>query len=385
MKVAIYHPWIYVKSGLERTILELVTRSRHDWTIYTSHFDADRTYPEFKSLGVIEIDRVPVKRNYFSVLKGAWRMASADLGLEADQPLLICCDGLGSLLTFRNRRSPVACLCFTPLRAVYDEEYRKRHLQKYRKLLPMAIMFEQVYRLIDRWAWKRYDHVFCISETVKHRVLRGGLAKSERIEIAYPGIDASRVAASPVRDHFFFLPGRIMWTKNHEIALRGFLEFKRNRNDDFKLIIAGMVDKKSEPYFAKLKEIADGSPDIEFVCDPSDAAMQDMYRRCYAVLFTAFNEDWGLTPIEGMAFGKPTIAVNRGGPTEIVLNGETGLLVSPEPSAFAEGMKKLADHPDLVAKMSEPALERSLRFTWDVFVNQIDDYLDQLALRERPR
>jgi glycosyltransferase involved in cell wall biosynthesis len=48
-------------------------------------------------------------------------------------------------------------------------------------------------------------------------------------------------------------------------------------------------------------------------------------------------------------------------------------LVSPEPSAFAEGMKKLADHPDLVAKMSEPALERSLRFTWDVFVNQIDD------------
>jgi glycosyltransferase involved in cell wall biosynthesis len=58
--------------------------------------------------------------------------------------------------------------------------------------------------------------------------------------------------------------------------------------------------------------------------------MQDYYERCSAVLFTAFNEDLGLTPMEAMARGKPVIAVNRGGPREVVEHEVTGYLVEAD-------------------------------------------------------
>ena len=64
MKVALYHPWIYLKGGLERTILEIGRRSRHEWLIYTSHYDAAGTFPEMAGLQVREAQRVSVQRSY---------------------------------------------------------------------------------------------------------------------------------------------------------------------------------------------------------------------------------------------------------------------------------------------------------------------------------
>lgn len=384
MKVAIYHPWVYVKSGLERTILELTRRSRHQWTIYTSHFDPEGTYPELRDLGVVELDRVSVRRSYGSVLAGAARMFRTRLPLEEGQPLVICCDGLGSLLNFRHRSHPLVCLCFTPLRAVYDAEYRKRHLQKHWLKLPAALAMEAVYRVLDRRAWRHYDKVFCISETVRQRVLQGKLASPDRIEIAFPGIPEENIRFSDQRERYFFLPGRIMWTKNLELGIDAFRTFVQGRQDGFRLVIAGMVDEKSRPYFARLRESASDCRQIEFVCDPSDSQMQDLYRRCYAVLFTAFNEDLGLTPLEGMACGKPAIAVARGGPTEIVRDGRTGRLCPPEPASFAQAMRQLADDAALTERMGREGLERSRLFTWSVFVERIDAYLDGLeAARTR--
>ena len=69
MKVALYHPWIYLKSGLERTILEIARRSRHDWIICTSHFDASGTYPQLQEHSVTEVNRVSVQRSYGAVMQ----------------------------------------------------------------------------------------------------------------------------------------------------------------------------------------------------------------------------------------------------------------------------------------------------------------------------
>lgn len=384
MKVAIYHPWIYVKSGLERTILELTGKSRHQWTIYTSHYDPDGTYPELRDRNVVELDRVSVRRTYGSVLSGAARLLRTRLPLSPGEPLVICCDGLGSLLNFRHQAHPLVCLCFTPLRAVYDAEYRKRHLTKHWLKLPAALAMEVAYRRLDQSAWRHYDKVFCISETVKQRVLEGKLAPPERIEIAFPGIPEERIAFSPEREKYFFLPGRIMWTKNIELGIEAFREFLKSHDDGFRLVIAGMVDEKSRPYFAKLKGLADGCPQIEFVCDPTDERMRELYRRCHAVLFTAFNEDLGLTPLEGMAFGKAAIATARGGPTEIVMDGQTGRLCEPNAAAFAGAMADLAKDASLTERMGHAGIERSRLFTWKVFVERMDAYLDGLEAARVP-
>ena len=375
MKAAIYYPWIYLTGGIERTIMELKKRSRHDWTIYTSRYDGDNTYPELKGMGVVQVGRVSVKRDYLSVLKAGLRLFTTRLDLDGHKVLFICCDGLGSFITFRNRSKPVVCLCFTPLRAVYDEKYRERHLKKHRRLLPLALVVESAYRLLDRLAWKNYSHVFCISSVVRDRVLSGRLCAGEKIEIAYPGIDGSKAAPSLTRQEYFFLPGRVMWTKNIELGISAFLEFKKATGSAFKLVVAGMVDAKSAAYVEKLKAMAAGSADISFIAGPSEERMEELYRNCYAVLFTAFNEDYGLTVLEGMSHGKPVIAVNSGGPTEVVVNGKTGIL---DPAAFSSAMRSLVDDPDRAAAMGEMGLERSRSFTWERFVEQIDAYLDGL-------
>ncbi len=385
MRVGFYYPWVYLKGGPERTILELRRRSRHEWTVFTSHYDRKGTFPEFEGIRVVELPRVSVKRQYGTVLRAAARIASTKLDLAKLDALVVGCDGLGSFINFRNAERPLVCVCFTPLRAVYDEEYRARHLAGLGAMRPLALLFERVYRPLDRLAWRRYARAFCVSETVKKRVARGELFPESAIELAHPGIDENGIAASPAREPFFFLPGRIMWTKRIELGIEAFQRCEAAQARGFRLVIAGMVDAKSASYYERLVALAGGHDGIEFVRDPNDAQMADLYGRCWATLFTAFNEDWGLTPLEAMQRGKPVIAVKRGGPTESIVHGESGLLVSEDPDAFAAAMSDLVLHPVRMDAMSRSAVERARRFTWRGFTDRIDDALEQLASPEKPR
>ncbi|MFZ5562619.1 MAG: glycosyltransferase family 1 protein, partial [Thermodesulfobacteriota bacterium] len=115
MKLALYQPWIYLHGGLERSILELVRRSRHEWTIYTGHYDRENTFPEFARLRVIEAGRLSVRRDMASVLGVALAIMCRKLDLKGYDALVVWCDGMGDLITFRNRDLPVFNICSTPL------------------------------------------------------------------------------------------------------------------------------------------------------------------------------------------------------------------------------------------------------------------------------
>jgi glycosyltransferase involved in cell wall biosynthesis len=381
MRVAIYYPWIYLKGGIERTILELKKRSRHEWTIFTSYYDRRETYPELEQMNIRRLRRVSVKRTYLSVIRSAVRILRTRIEAEPFDAVVICCDGIGSLLSFRNAVKPLICLCFTPLRAVYDEEYRARHLSRYRAVMPFVLLLEAFYKAIDRMAWKRYRHVFCISRTVKERVLRGRLCSAHLIEIASPGIDKCKISFSPRREAYFLLPGRITWTKNVELGIRAFLQFKLRADDDFRLVIAGMVDDKSRGYYRYLSRLVEGRKDVVFVRGPTDDQMAELYKNCYAVLFPSFNEDFGLVPIEAMSHGKPVVAVNSGGPAEVLVHGETGWLVDGNANKFSKAMEDLVKNPSLTRNMGENAIKRCALFTWDNFVEKIDGFLDRLAAK----
>ncbi|RYG12867.1 MAG: glycosyltransferase [Burkholderiales bacterium] len=379
MKVALYHPWIYLKSGLERTILEIARRSRHDWTIYTSHFDRQGTYPELQEQRVVELDRVSVQRSYGAVLGASLRIARTRLPLDGAQALVVCCDGVGSFITVRNGQVPALNLCFTPLRAAYDAEYRQRHLgrQGGRRLGALAV--EQGYKWIDRMLWRRYRSVVCISKTIEDRARAGRLIAGQPVEVIYPGIDVQRAAASGIFEDFFFVPGRIMWTKNIELAIAAFLQYRQATGASTRLVIAGMADAKSQEYLAGLRSLAGEGEGVEFHLSPTDAQMRDYYDRCSAMLFTAFNEDLGLTPMEAMASGKPVIAVDRGGPREVVQLQVTGYLVPAEPNSFAVSMQLLMADPQRMRNMGAAGLERVRRFGWDHFVAQLDAALDRMV------
>jgi len=266
---------------------------------------------------------------------------------------------------------------------VFDKAYRERILHErgsFARLVYHAGSW--VFRKIDRVAWKKYARIVCISREAHNRASAGGLLPGEnKIEILYPAPGFQVERPSEQFDRYFFLPGRIMWTKNLELGIAAFREFKAGNVEfeDFRLVIAGIVDKKSESYYARLRKFAAGEPHIEFRMMPSDAELADLYRNCYGVLFTAFNEDWGIVPLESMTFGKPVIAVNRGGPRESIQTGVQGYLEEPEPAAFAKRMAEMASDPALTRRLGRAGFERAKRYTWQSFADRMDDEIDRVC------
>ncbi len=378
MRVALYHPWIYLKSGLERTLLEVQRRSRHEITLVTSHYDREGTYPELQEAPLLELPKVSVRRSYLPVLGAAARIAATKFDMSRFDALVISCEGLGDLLTLRNHEKPVMALVFTPLRAVFDEAYRARLLDRVGAARPLALGLEAGYRAIDRACWKHYSAVVAISDTVRERIAAGGLWPADRVQVLYPGIAAERIAPAPDSDPYFLVSGRIMWTKNVGLGLEAFALAKREL-PGWRLVIAGMVDDKSREHAEELMARGREIGDVEFRIGNTDAQMRDLYNRCTALLFTPFNEDWGLTPLEAMAAAKPVIAVDRGGPRESVAHGVTGFLEPDDPAAFARRMVEIAQDPSLARRLGEAGAERAHLFTWETFVGGLDDAIERMV------
>jgi len=382
-RVALYYPWIYLTGGAERTILELTTRSRHDWTLFTNHYEPSATFPGLTERPIVALKDVSVDRSMGMVARSAWSIMRQRLPIDGYDALVVVCEGLGDLALFRSPVRPAFCICLTPLRAAFDPEYHRRAFQQRgaaaRLLLKGGL---SLFRAIDRRAWRSYDRVFCISQETRRRVLDGQLAPAGAIELLHVGLGIQGHAPSDVFDPFFLLPGRIMWTKNIELAIAAFDTFRSFQmpGRSFRLVIAGIVDRKSQPYLAYLRGLAAHIPRVEFRIAPHDDELRDLYRTCYAVLFPAFNEDWGIVPIEGMSFGKPVIATNRGGPCEFVRAGIDGFLEKPESSAFALRMAELARSPSIARAMGQAAFGTSRQFSWDTFAARIDQAIEERAL-----
>jgi glycosyltransferase involved in cell wall biosynthesis len=380
MKVALYYPWIYLKSGCERTIVELVRRSRHDWTIFTNRYEAEATFPELRSMNVVELPKVSVRRSFVHVIRAAWQLVGQKLPFGDEQMLFVFCEGIGDFVVFRNNSIPAACVCFTPLRAAFDPAYQENYLRKNGNSIARRFALAiggSVFRMVDRIAWRRFNRIFAISGETRSRIMRGRLCKADKLEILHPGIEFSRMVPSGRYDKRFLIAGRIMWTKNIELGIAAFQELLSRRPDlgDFELVIAGFVDEKSKPYIEKLKALAAPTSQIKFVTSPSDQEMLALYADCYTLLYTPFNEDWGLVPLEAMALEKPVIAVDQGGPKETVIDGSTGFLVPPKSSAFSSKMEMLADDPALVTQMGRRGREHARSFSWEVFCDRLDTYI----------
>lgn len=386
LKIAAYHPWVYLKGGAERTILELMRRSRHSWTLLTNHYEPEATFPEFRSLPVVELARVSVRRTIPDVGSACLRVLSQRLPLGDAAALMISSEGLGNLAVLRPPSVPTFCFCHTPLKVVYDPFTRDRYFAQQQPGLLMRQALG-LYTQVDRLGWRRYERVFCNSHAVAQRVLGAHLVPDDRVEILRPGVDLDLFDPHGAQESFFLIAGRIARTKHVELGIRAFLQLKRTseRAQRFRLVIAGMVDEKSQPYLRELQNMADAHPDISFVLNPIDSQLFNLYSRCFAVIFTPINEDWGLVVLEAMASGKPVVAVARGGPLESVVHGETGLLCSATAEEFAEAMATLVANPERAACMGAAGRKRCALFRWDSFVERMDEYVDALVGRSGQR
>jgi glycosyltransferase involved in cell wall biosynthesis len=179
----------------------------------------------------------------------------------------------------------------------------------------------------------------------------------------------------------FLVAGRIMWQKNIELAIDA-LALARQQGADARLVIAGAVDEKSQPYLEALRARCGDLP-VEFEVNPTDGRLTRLFQSAAALLFTPPNEDWGIVPLEAMAAGTPVIAVNAGGPSESVLHGQTGWLLPNDAQAFAWQLHAVAasavGRPSELIRMGDVCRKRASEFTWDHFVSRLDEVMVAVA------
>ena len=378
MKLAMYQPWIYLHGGLERSLLELVSRSRHEWTIFTGYYEPQNTFAGFGKLDVRTVRPTSIQRSIGGTLKSAWEVMQQRLPVDpGTDGIVVWCDGIGDLVTFRNTHLPLFNICSTPLRAAFDPVYEQLALAQRGIGGKLAYqVFKHGFRLIDRMAWRRYSGVVSTSTEVKNRIIAGGLHSGDprSMVMAYPGIDWQENVQADYQP-YILLPGRIMWTKNIQQGIRTFLA--ADLPAPWKLVVAGFVDQKSQSYLQALREEAGDSGRVEFVISPSDEELETLYRNAGFCLFTPLNEDWGIAPLEAMTHAKAVIANARGGPRESIDAGRTGYLLEPDDDAgWSRAMRRLATEPGLMQTLGSNAHTHVKRFTWECFVNIVDDALE---------
>lgn len=119
---------------------------------------------------------------------------------------------------------------------------------------------------------------------------------------------------------------------------------------------------------------------VVFLGRVSDAELVDAYRRASAFVLPATldergdTEGLGVVLLEAMAYGLPVLATARGGIVDVVVDGETGLLVADEIDALAAGVTRLLDDPAAARRMGERGRARVREaFGWDTIVDRLDD------------
>jgi len=217
------------------------------------------------------------------------------------------------------------CYCYTPCRYIWDlyHEYTRGHSRLARALFaPVAHRL----RLWDHAAADRVDHFVAISHEVAGRIRKH---YRRAAEVVYPPVDVARFtprAEGP--DDFYLVVSRLVGYKRVDLAVQAATRLGR------RLVVVG-----AGPELARLRAMA--GPTVEFRGRLPDTEVAELYSRCRAFLFPGL-EDFGITPVEVQAAGRPVVAFGRGGATETVVNGETGVLFEAQTvDSIAEAILRL--------------------------------------------
>ncbi len=111
----------------------------------------------------------------------------------------------------------------------------------------------------------------------------------------------------------------------------------------------------------------------------SAADLVARYRDCSCVVAPAYLEDYGLTALEGMAFGKPVIVCRDGGYlAHLVADGVNGLVVDPTPHALAGAIRRIHEDPAWAQELGEAGRAIAAEFTWDRALAELDAGIEQV-------
>ena len=257
------------------------------------------------------------------------------------------------------------CYCHTPMR--YAWEMEAEYLTDFRIRWPLKAYVKKELKRLRRWdlsTAKRVDHFIANSSETQQRIRR------------IYGRD-SVVIPPPVDDRFFSGPLRSPSSASYFLALGRLVPYKR-----FDLLIE-LANTLRLPLkiggtgsdMERLKRLA--GPTVEFLGFVPESDVPSLYANAECLLFPQV-EDAGIVPLEAQACGVPVVAYGKGGVTDVVQDGVTGLLVKEQTvpafaAAVAAARSRAWDHAAI--------REHAKRFTSASFRRRIGEEISSAVER----
>jgi glycosyltransferase involved in cell wall biosynthesis len=236
---------------------------------------------------------------------------------------------------FSGSFSPLACrkiagrkifYCLTPPRLLYDQRnFMVRQVPPWQRSLLRGVMF--LYLLAYERAVRHMDIIVTISETVRARTMR---YLGHDSLVVYPPCETDRFQWIKAGD-FYLSTARVDPLKRVALIVEAFLNMPEKRL----VVISGGSD------MPKIKKMAERVENIDVLGWVDDEKLCDLMGRCIATIYIPRDEDFGISPVESMAAGKPVIGVQEGALLETV--GEGGSQGSEVGSRRTEDRGQMSD------------------------------------------
>jgi glycosyltransferase involved in cell wall biosynthesis/ubiquinone/menaquinone biosynthesis C-methylase UbiE len=315
-RVAIVHDYLTQRGGAERVVLSML-RAFPRAPLYTSLYRPETTFPEFAAADVrtLPLNRVPPLRRYHRLALPLLAPAFSRLEVRAD---VVLCSSSGWAHGARVPGRKVV-YCYTPARWLYQRERYLGDQSPRGAVAALAALRPHLTRW-DRRAAASADRYLTLSTAVSERI-RALYGRDAEILPPPLTIDPDALA-KPVEGlapGFFLCVSRLLPYKDVAEVCEAF-----SMLPDERLAVAG-----DGPDASRLRARAPAN--VRLLGSVTDAQLRWLYANC-AGLLSASYEDYGLTPLEAAAFGKPAAVLRWGGFLDTVREGSTGVFFDvPEP------------------------------------------------------
>jgi glycosyltransferase involved in cell wall biosynthesis len=252
--------------------------------------------------------------------------------------------------------------CNTPPRSIYDlKEYRLASLSFMQRLQHRA--FNLCFQPLFESAINRMDAIVANSVNIQKRIKK--YLHKDSIVI-HPPCDTESFHWKGQEDYYFSF-ARLDLLKRVDLIVKAFAKMP-----DKHLVITS-----TGPEMKRLQQLAEGHKNITFTGPVDDLQLKDLLGKSIASIYIPRDEDFGMSPVESLAAGKPVLGVAEGGILETIVHGETGILIPANPSSedLIEAISQLT--PKHALSLREACEQRATLFNTKIFLEKMGRLIER--------
>lgn len=333
-RVAVVHDWLNGMRGGEK-VLEVLLELFPGARLYTLFHDPERLSPALRRHPVTtsSLQGLPGWKTKYRYYLPLFPWAIERMRAAGEVDLVVSTSHCVAKGFPAPDGVPHLCYVHSPMRYVWDlyDDY----FGPGRAGLATRLAMRLVRRRLQRWdvaSSGRVDAFLCNS---RHIAAKISALYGRRAEVVPPPVDVGRYAPAPAAEVEralaagapFLVASALVAYKRVDLAIRAVREVGG------RLVVVGRG-----PELERLRALA--GPETEFRGWVDDAELARLYQTCRAFLFPG-EEDFGITPLEAMASGRPVVAYGRGGALETVVDGATGVFFHEQhPAAMAQAIRR---------------------------------------------